>query len=755
MHPPIALAAAIALAASSFPDLAPAQGPERRPPLANEAVPNWPASVRVASLHVRTDVRDGVASTEIDQVLRNDGGRDAEAIWILPLPDDATVDGFTMTVGDQEVVGEVLDANRARGIYEQIVRQRRDPGLLEYFGDACLRARVFPIPPRGDVAVKVRFRHLLPRHAGMYEWRFPLRALRATGMRPERTSLDLRLSSAKSLRNVWSPVPGTDVVRHGDHDARVALELPPGCGLERDLEVLYSLADGDFGVNALTYRRDGDGYFMLMLSPRRDLAGEATPRCVQFVLDTSGSMAGRKIEQAKAALRFFLRSLRPSDRFDVVPFATEAEPFFGAAVAAEADTIAQALAKVDRIQARGGTNIEDALTRALAANTQAAGTPAHLLPIVVFLTDGAPTVGQTDRNKLLATARELARARVRIFVLGVGNDVDTKLLDDLAEGNRGARDYVREDEDIEVKTSELFTKLGHPALAEPTLAIEGVATHDVQTTRGSGLGQLPDLFAGDQLVVYGRYTGSGPATIRLAGMLGEQRREFRYEAVFAAQDGRHDFVPTLWAQCKLARLLDAIRLHGRHPELEQEVLRLAKEFGIVTAFTSHLVVEEGLRLAGGRTPPPVPLAGAGDRGAAGAETRPGAPLPEHDARRRLDALGEQAQGRAAVRDSVELKALREGGVAAPRERGSDGDVPLGSPLARRIGGRTLLQVDGRWLDQACPPDWSRSAERIEAFSQGYFDLLAKAPDLKEVLALGTSVVFRLGDRVIEIVPPAR
>lgn len=744
-------AAALVLAASCLPTspalVAQDFGPGHPRP---QAPHTWPGTVRVTSLRVRAAVHDGVASTEIDQVLHNDAGRDAEATWILPLPADATADDFTMTVGDKEVAGEVLDAGRARGIYEQIVRQRRDPGLLEYFGEGCLRARVFPIPPGGDVVVKVRFRHPLPRHGGMYEWRFPLRALVAAGMRPQRTSLDLHLTSSKPIKNILSPHSGIDFVRRSECEARAALELGPNSPLDRDLQVLYSLSDDEFGLNALSYRRAGeDGYFMLVLSPRREDSGaDKTMRYVQFVLDTSGSMAGRKIEQAKSALRFFLRSLRSHDRFNVIPFATEAEPFFATPPEATATALETALAKVDAIQARGGTNIEDALTRALTTEVPQGSVPLHVLPIVVFLTDGAPTVGQTDREKLLAAARQLNRHQTRVFVFGVGNDVDTKLLDRLADDNGGTRDYVREDEDIEVKTSDLFAKLSHPALTDLSLALDGIDTHDVHPKR------LPDLFLGSQLTVLGRYTGSGRARIRLTGVLGDQRREFTYDAEFPAQDTRDDFVPTLWAQRKIAQLLDAIRLNGSQPELLREVQRLAKEFGIVTPFTSHLIVEEGMRLAGGapirRAEANVPRADAGG-GAGPGSAGPGTPGPtsgDDEARVRLGRLGKRAEGEVAVADSLEIKAMKQGQARPARETAADAPV-----LARRVGHRTFFRVGDAWVDGACKADWVKSAQKIEAYSAAYFELLAANADLKEVLALGEHLVLQLGERVLEIVPP--
>jgi Ca-activated chloride channel family protein len=708
-----------------------------------------PDLVRATSLRLRVAIHDGVATTEIDEVLRNDGAADAEAVWLLPLPAQAIPDGFTMTVGDKELAGEVLDATRARAVYEDIVRRRRDPGLLEYFGDACLRARVFPIPPKGDVVVKVRFRHVLPQHGGMYEWRFPLRAFATSGHAPERVSIDFQLATTTALRNVLSPVAGLQVILQGDRKAHLSAEMKGTDQNTRDLQVLYSLSDAAFGLNALTYKRAGeDGYFCLLVAPKRQADAPAAPRCVQLVLDTSGSMSGRKMEQAKNAVRFFVKSLAAHDHFNVVPFATEAEPFFFAPVPATPEHIASALGKIEGLQARGGTNIEDALRRALAAPSMSssAGTGGKAaLPIVVFVTDGEPTVGQTDRERLLAAARELNAHKARLFVFGVGDTVDTKLLDRLADDNGGARDYVREDEDIEVKTSDLFAKLSHPALTDLTVHIDGVTTHSVHPQR------LPDLFVGSQLMVLGRYTGSGQANVRLRGALAGSPQEFSYDAHFTAGDTSDDFVPALWAQKKIAQLLDAIRLNGQRPELLDEVRRLAQEFGIVTPFTSHLIVEESVRL--GAAPRDGRLPGAASSG----PNTPGPSGPAtgsmpFDPSSRLAQLGAKASGERAVADSLEIKKLEGESAGAGRDDAKDRARQAQEAPTRRAGSRTFYRVGERWVDRACPADWNKRAQRVVAFSREYFDLLAKDPELKAALALGSRIVLSVGEQVLEIVP---
>ncbi len=689
----------------------------------------WHGWLRVPSLIVRAQIQDGIATTELEQTIRNEGRSDAEATWVLPLPHGATADGFTMTVAGKEMAGEVLDAGRARAIYEQIVRQRRDPGLLEYFGDGCLRARIFPIPGLGEVKVKVRWRQMLTDSGGMHVWTFPLRAVAANGLRAERTSIDLQLASSKPLKNVFSPLAGVDIVRKGETHARASLEFDQNDQLARDPSVLYSLSEREFGLNLLTWRRAGEpGYYMLMLAPKREW-DESThaPRVVQFVLDTSGSMQGKKIEQAKEAMRFFVKSLRPGDHFNVIPFATDANPFFEQPTPAGKDAVEQALAKIDRIEARGGTNIEDALLRALSASPPAGGS----VPIVVFLTDGEPTVGSTDKDKLLALARDKNQQRMRVFVFGVGNKVNAKLLDQLADDNGGARDYVREDENLEVKTGDLLTKLSHPVLTDVVVKIDGMETSDAFPKR------MPDLFKTSQLVALGRYHGEGQRAIRLRGVLDGVQREFVYEGEFPAQASGHDFVPVFWAERKVGQLLDAIRLHGQNPELMKELQTIAKEYGIVTPFTSHLILEEGVRL------------GFALPGAAGPAT-----AGPSGGQARLYRLGRADAGAEAVEES---EALRSGDDfflgGARREAKSKARDALDARV-RTVGARAFYLAGTTWVDKACPADWEKQARSVVAFSPEYFTLLLAHTDLRATLALGESVAFVLGDEIVRIVPAA-
>jgi Ca-activated chloride channel family protein len=597
-HPAFAPAA---LALSMLTLLAAPDSPGRLPPAASAGLQAGAAGVRTTELVVVARVVDGVASTTLRLALHNDGARPAEGVFVLPLPEGAVADDFRMTVGGVETSGDVLDAAQARGVYESIVRRRRDPGLLEHYGRGCLRASVFPIPANGDMVVEATYREMLPLAGHLFRWSFPVASAGVDGRAPERVVLDVAIRSTRPLAAVFAPDPAIDVARAGEHDAAASFELDRGA-LPDKLELFYGVADGDVGLHLASTRPGAagggastgePGVFTLLVAPRLAPDRDPIPRSIVFAVDTSSSMYGPKLAQAKAALRGFVDSLRPGDRFELVPFATGAEPAFGRALPFDAASRARALEAIERMRPKGGTNLEEAVVAALDALAGSDG----LLSIVVLLTDGLPTVGERDVDALLALARERnARngACARVFAFGVGDDVNTRLLDLLAQETGGTREYVRPGEAIDGKTAALFARIESPALTDVTLEAEGIELLDVVPRR------MPDLYRGVPVTVVGRYRGEGPRRLVLRGTGRDGALEIERHARFA-QDATPglEFLPSLWAERQVGVLLDAIRLNGPDPELLDEVKRIGTEFHIVTPYTSHLIVEEGLRVPGG------------------------------------------------------------------------------------------------------------------------------------------------------------
>lgn len=745
------------------------------PPTPPHILPGRPPAgpaVTAGLLQVRARIQDGAAATEVEQTLHNRTGVIQEGTWILPLPPGAVADRFTMTINGVEQKGDVLDASAARQVYENIVRRQRDPGLLEYLGHGCLRARVFPIPANGEVLVKVRWAQVLPQSGTFREWRYPVRAAFLGGIGPSKLTVTAEIHSRSGIKSVYSPFAGLDIRREGEHRAIATLGLESGQVPPHDLQLLYGVSEQDFGCHVLTHRPAGrDGWFLMMLSPRHEWPDRPRiRRAVTFVIDTSGSMAGEKIEQARGAARSFLASLGREDFFNVIPFSSEARPFFDAPMPAAADHIKTAIERIAALEARSGTNIEDAMARALG---QPMPEIADLVPITVFLTDGLPTVGTTDINTLLAQIEQRNAKKGRVFAFGVGHDVNTRLLDTIAERTRGDRDYVLPGENIEVKAGALFAKLSGPVLTEVEVRCEGIEGYDLQPNR------TPDMFVGTTLTLVGRYKGAGQPRVVLRGRTGGELREYTFTADFPDRAPDHDWLPALWAQKKIAFLMDQIRVHGQNPELVEEITRLGKEHGIVTPYTSHLIVEEGQQLAQRRGFLP---AGGWDSNAFFVGTAPGAELPvrlrleleragrasgagtaletlvsadpvapglaaatqaEAD-RSRKEAADQTEVGAVAVSKSAEMKALRSLSTVAVDSR---------SPIAltwHRIGSKHFHLQGGIWVDRDFRADQKDSVRKVAAFSDEYFALLTERPHLARLLAFSTRMVIVDGDLALEI-----
>lgn len=713
--------------------------PERRLP--------WPGqspgqmTLTLKRLNVQATITDGVAVTTVAQEFQNPWAQQIEGTYVFPLPADVAVGDFSMTVGDKTLQGEVLDATKARTTYEEIVRKLRDPGLLEYIGGRMFRARVFPIPPNSTVAIRLQYTQTLTETGGLGAFQHPLRCASANQPTIEQIAVSATLKSSLPLTTVFCPSHTCDILRPGDKEAKVSYEAT-NTRPERDFVLYYQRRDADFGLVMLTQRGAGeDGTFMLRISPRVDLsATDVLPKDIAFVIDTSGSMAGDKLVQTQKALTFCINSLRPDDRFNIYAFSTEVHPFRDKLVTADADVKAAAVKFTSELAATGGTNINNALLAALADNPQ----DAQRVYLVVFMTDGQPTVDVTDPEQIRKNVLEKNTQQTRLHVFGVGTDVNTTLLDSLADATRGARDYCTEKEDLELKLSAFVGRLAAPVLTDLKLSIDGVKTYDIYPST------LPDLFRGNDLVVLGRYGGEGTASVRLVGQVRDKRQELGYEGHFPKLADDNAFLPRLWANRKVAYLLDQLRLHGENKELVDEVVRLATRYGIVTPYTAALITEESevarsslgiffsssarLPRAGGMVPPPA--------------IGPGTPTRAGGGTMRLSF---DPSGAAAVDQSIAVAAQKKADTAdavdvMAENLWADGEAPQ----VRRVDEKMFVLHDQRWTDAAW--DEKQTPTKVEAFSTEYFALLQEQPELRKYFALGPQVLVVLGDRVIETVP---
>ncbi len=555
-------------------------------------------------LRVKAEITEGAAETHVEQAFRNTTDRALEATYVFPMPKGAAIKEFAMYIGGKRMTAELLDAAKAKQIYQDIVRRAKDPALLEYIGGQIFRVSVFPVPPNDLQKIELDYSQPIDFDSGLRRYAFPLRIGEKFSTTLKDFSVAAHISSKIPIGSVYSPSHTISTSRKGDNEATVGCEQDRS-SLDRDFVLYYALSEKEFGLSVMAHRTGADGYFMLMIAPKNVVEeSQIVKKDVCFVMDTSGSMSGEKIKQTRAALLFCINSLNKGDRFNIIRFATDVNAFKETLVEVNDETIAQAKEFVEKMDAAGGTDIASALEKALSAATKE-GRPY----LIVFLTDGKPTVGMTDEQQIIRAVAEKNKAGVRLFAFGAGYDVNTRLLDTLAAENKGVAEYVEPREDIEVKVSGFYAKASNPVLASPQLFFgDKVNTFEIYPK------ELPDLFKGSQVLVLGKYSSQGDVAVTLSGKVNDEKKSFVYETTFPEREEKNDFVERLWATRKVGYLLEQIRLHGEEKELKDEVMRLSKEYGIVTPYTSYLIVEDEPRVATGQPPVSLELRRRGERG---------------------------------------------------------------------------------------------------------------------------------------------
>jgi Ca-activated chloride channel family protein len=745
--------------------------------------------------NVTIAIDDQVATTKVEQTFRNHTERQLEATYIFPVPKGASVNKFVMWVDGKEVAGELLDSGKARQVYTDIVRRTQDPGLLEYMGNNLFRLRVFPIPPRGDQKVALSYTAVAQSDSGLIEYIYPLKTDGKATATLENFSVKATIKSQHAVQNVYSPTHSIAINRGNDKEVSIAFEREQGL-LDKDFQLFYSLGEKDVGLTALGHRpiSTEDGYFMLLMSPKLEMSEKSyIPRDMVLVLDTSGSMQGVKMEQARKALKLCLDNLKPNDRFGLMNFATTVNKYRDGLVEASSEHVDNAKKWCDKLRATGGTAINEALMQALALRSEDMGRSFT----IIFLTDGQPTIGETDSDKILKNVMAKNTANTRIFTFGVGESdgLNATFLDQLAENTRAVSTFVKPAEDIEVKTASLVKKISHPVLANLKLSVVGdkVGMAEIYPP------QLPDLFHGGQVTVFGRYTGSGAVAIKLAGSVGKDSKEFVYETTFAPKTGdEKSFVEDLWGRRKVGYLLDQIRINGEKKELVDEVKTLAKKYGIATPYTSYLVVPDGVqpvvqRAAGQQGQPapgrgegkPLALQGPGngapgirleefakdldkkgdgkggeggalggfrgkleaeraDKAAAKAPAPSDAPAAAAEAKALKDAnekrqLFNKARDALTRRDREAVQTEQLGVDLSIQMNNLRNQTRLQQTAQKRVGDRNCINVGDVWIDEGFDP--KMPAVVVKAMSDAYFRILEKQPKMKEVLQLGNYIIY--------------
>ena len=746
------------------------------PPHPPSPPPVWPQPIRPAWAPLETTftkaeirVKDQMATTSIEQEFYNSNPRPLEGTFLFPVPKGAHLNKFTMEINGKPVEAELLAADKAKGIYEDIVRKLRDPALLEYADRDLFKVRIFPIEPNSKKRITLSYSQLLKSDGGLVSLIFPLNTEKYSATPIKTVSVKVDLETTRPLKSIYSPSHKVEIRRPAGNRATVGYEAT-NVKPDSDFHLLFSQEQSDLGMSLLTYKTgDEDGYFALLASPGTESKeAKVIPKDVAFVLDTSGSMAGAKLEQAKKALLFCVENLNDSDRFEVLRFATEVEPLFDKLSDASEASRKKARTFIQELKPIGGTAIDAALRKALELRPSQGDRPY----LIIFLTDGRPTVGTTVEDEIVGNVKRSAENRVRVFCFGIGTDVNTHLLDQIAEDTRAVSQYVLAEEDLEVKLSSFFSKIKEPVMANPIIHFpDGVRVTRLYPAA------LPDLFKGEQLVLAGRYSGKATGPVWIEGRVNGELRRFTQEMSFPSESREQDrdrdreFIPRLWATRRVGYLLDEIRLRGENKELKDEVVELARRYSIVTPYTAYLIMEDETHRGvaqGART----------FRFESTAQQRE---MRDHydESMRRRDGdnavassrsffrLKEaQAPGEAIVAGSAEALRVTPAvplSAAAPQvDRMNRPALPvITSPAlqsdartyaeqGRFISGKTFFFNAGQWTDSAVQKVPEAKHVRIQFGSTEYFDLIQNQPQTRAWLALGKNIHFAIGGTIYEI-----
>ena len=717
-----------------------------------------PLSYKIKELTVQARVVDQVAQVQVSQTFTNTGSTTMQVAFVFPLPYDGAIEQMTLLVDGREYPAKLLGAEEARRMYEDIVRRNRDPALLEWMGTGLFRTNVFPVPAGASRTVSLRYAQLCRKQAGLTDFLFPLSTAKYTSEAPEKVEIRLAIESQEEIKNLYSPTHAVEIQRPDSRHATVTFtsknEVPTS-----DFRLFYDVGSGKLSARVLSYRPNTgeDGYFLLLASPEiKAAAAQPQAKTVLFVVDRSGSMSGTKIEQVRSALKYVLNNLRDGDLFNIIAYDDRVETFRPELQRFSDETRRQAIGFIEGLYAGGSTNIDAALQAAL-GQLQDTKRPNY----VIFLTDGLPTAGETNEMKIVANAKAANKTHARLFAFGVGYDLNSRLLDKLMRENFGQSEFVRPNENIENSVSRLYNRIESPVMTGVRMKF---VLDEMKPEEGSPVNRVYpketfDLFAGEQLVVVGRYKRPGAANVVVQGTVGQQSQEFSFPAELTAKstDTSFAFIEKLWAMRRVGEILDEMDLKGKNNELVKELVDLATRHGILTPYTSFLADDRtdlhdrfaNAARAGGRLEAlgqTEGRSGVAQRSMKGyfqsANNAPAAAAPSDVAREAADAMSSgsgrgSGAGRAGSADAG--NAQKELGAA--------------SRNVRQIADRTFFRRDNQWIDSQVTREQQNNAKRVKQFSDEYFKLAAShGRTISQYLVFDEPLLLKIDNQAYLIEP---
>jgi Ca-activated chloride channel family protein len=676
---------------------------------------------------------DRVLRYEVTETFVNRGSRVGEADFMFPLPKGAAFQDLKLSINGEMVAGETMNANQARQIYEEIVRRQRDPALLEWMGYGLLRARIFPIAPGERKKVVVRFQTVAEREGDALRvdyFRGMRTAQRELSQHPDgQTSFVLTYPDEPMYGRAYSPTHSLyegGYVRGDSEDLSFAsnsrgsmrrVEVRDATG---EVTILIPVRRSTSAAISLLANApgNGDGFALITLSPPA-VRPRPVPRDLTFVIDVSGSMSGQKIEQARAAGKQILGSLSPMDRFRLIDFSSDVRTFRDGFSTATRENIRAAERYLDQLDAQGSTNISGALDEALSTPVQSGR-----LPIILFLTDGQPTVGERDASVIASNVARQRGSR-RLFTFGVGADLNVSLIEQLALEGRGTASFVRPEESVERAVGIVASRLTSPLVTDVRVHGDGVRLLKMHPS-----GPV-DIFAGEDLVILARYDGSGDAVLRFDGQTTNGPVSWSTRVSFPERSRENPFVARLWATQRVGYLSAEKRKHGGSQEIDDEIRDLGERFGIPTEFSSYLVVEPGMNRqrvigSGGVQLNSVVITGAG--------------VASAPATVQFEAAKAAAAQRSATSLSAADAAVSMGDYASANRGGN----------VTRAGNVTFVLRDSVWTDVRYKK--TGTVLQVKPFSDAYFKLIDLVPELREPFSVGERAIVAGRAMAIELTP---
>jgi Ca-activated chloride channel family protein len=686
----------------------------------------------VTAVEATVDIADQLAVTTLVITVKNNSPRQAEAEMILPVPEEAVFKTFTFDGAQPGATARLLPKAEARQLYDSIVARSKDPALLEFVGTGALKSSVFPVAPGGMQKVRVTWEQLLKADGPRLDYLLPRTEALEYNVP---WTLTGTVKSSGPVGAIYSPSHDI-VMEQNAAGGFTKITLRPGAERQPG-SVRISILRQEAGMSAsLTACPDPmgtGGYFLMLIAPPAKRA-EIMPmkRELTLVLDKSGSMAGGKLDQVKIAALQAIEGLADGEAFNLIVYNEAVESFAPAPVVKSPDTTAKVRDYIKALRPSGGTNIHDSMLAALRQPPTAG-----MLPVVLFLTDGLPTVGVTIEKQIReAAAKENPHSR-RVFTFGVGVDVNTPLLSALARGAKGSAVFVLPGEDVEVKVGSVARRLNGPLLADVTLACsESGRIQDLLPAK------MPDVFEGDQIVLLGRYAGSAPLKFDLTGRDAAGERKFHFEFQLDKASVANTHVPRLWAARRIATLTEAVRDLGEDPsitahdprvkELTDEIVRLSRDFGVLSEYTAFFA-DDGTPLASTAAP--------------AVQRRFSAEIESKALKARAGAGSvNQEANVAAAKDSATLN-LRNAQWSANLSKTEFSNV-------QQISDRAYYKKGERWIDSKAPAETAAAAppDRVIEIGTPEFaalvDQLATAGRLSTLSLRGEILMELNGQRVL-------